>query len=85
MFIGGIQISQVSQMKSLGANFDSNLKWDTHILKTCGKARKFIGMIQHCMPSTDHKTKLTLFKEIVLPILKYGIQVRSPHTKGLIK
>ena len=72
-------------MKYLGVIFDSNPKWDTHILKTCGKARKLLDVIQYSLISTDHITELGLFNEIVLSILEYARHVWSPHAKGLIK
>ena len=44
LIIGGVNIQEVSMVKYLGVNFDSNLTWKNHVNELCLKLSKTVGI-----------------------------------------
>ena len=65
-------------VKDLGIFIDNKLDWNTHIFKTCNKARRITGWILNTFVSRDKLTMTTLFNSLVRPILEYNCEIWSP-------
>ena len=67
----------------LDIELDPSLKWDTHNGKVVGKAYHALGLLKPGLKFAPVKTNSLAFKTIVLPILEYATEVRSPYHVSL--
>ena len=63
---------KVSEEKDLGIIVKSDLGWTSHIKLIRGKALNFLCMLKRNPLPLNTKTKLNLFKFMVIPVLLYG-------------
>lgn len=74
-------VQQVDEEKDLGVTFQSDLKFDKHIVQCVNKANKMIGIIKRTFTSIDKDMFLTLYKSLIRPYMEYATSVWSPHLK----
>ena len=83
--IGGEPLTHVSEMEDLGIIVHSNLKWNSHIIKICKKARKILGLVTRTLSyQAPLVAKKTACLSMVRSIIEYGSSVWSPKTKTLL-
>lgn len=75
------EILQVEEEIDLGVTFQSDLKFNKHIVKCVNKANKMIGIIRRTFTSLDKEMFLTLYKSMIRPYMEYATTVWSPHLK----
>lgn len=82
------QIKPIVCGKFLGLNVDDRLKFSEHIVNTCNKISKSIGIIYKLRQCAPEKTLLTLYYSLVYPYLTYCVTVwggtSQVHLKPLI-
>ena len=76
-------IPQSDILRYLGVQIDSSLEWNSHISKIFSTANRCLGMINRGQRGAPTKSKRLALKTLVLPLLKYATQVRSPHNENL--
>lgn len=72
IYLNQTQINRSESVKYLGVNMDENLKWKTHITKTCNTLRRNIGVIARARFMLNNKTLLLLYNSLILPYLSYN-------------
>ena len=65
------EIECKSSLTLLGVLIDNKLSFDAHIQQVCQKAKCTIGVLLRMKNLVPEKTKLDLFKEVILPKLNY--------------
>lgn len=73
------QLPSVELVRDLGVEFDSDLKFSTHINHIVRKASTRCYLLRRCFTSRDTATLVRAFKVYVLPIVEYCSVVWSPH------
>ena len=68
----------------LGVTISCDLKWNTHIINTCAKARQQLGLLYRLFGMADPATLAHLYKCLVLPTLDYCSVVWDPAAACLI-
>ena len=68
----------------LGVTISSDLKWNTHIINTCSKARQQLGFLYRLFGMADPVSLSHLYKCLILPTLDYCSVVWDPATIFLI-
>ena len=86
LYLNSTKLMQVTNYKYLGVIITNTLSWQPHIVATCKKTRKLIGMLyrslyQHSSP----KTLLKLYLTKIRPHLEYASPVWDPFRKGEIE
>ncbi len=82
LYIGGVQIPEVSSLKYLGVFFDRKLDFQENALKSATKMKRSVGSLRRCFGMTlGHETFSYLYSTKCLPILTYALSVSSPRTK----
>ena len=64
----------------LGVAIQDDLRWGSHISSTASKANKTLGFLQHNLKIGNKKTKETVYKALVRPLLEYAATVWDPYT-----
>jgi len=75
------EIQHVTEEKDLGVTFQSDLKFDKHIVKCVNKANRKIGIIRRTFACLGKNMFLTLYKSMIRPYMEYATTVWSPHLK----
>ena len=65
--IGSQNISRVKETKTLGVLVDENITWKNHIVATCKKISKTIGMMRRVKSVISNESLKRLYKALVLP------------------
>ena len=73
--IDGVNIQEVSTVKYLGVNFDSNLTWKNHANELCLKLLKTVGIFSKLRYYINVDILIMLYCSLIYPFLTYGIQV----------
>ncbi len=73
----------VSSERDLGVNFDSNLKFDSHIKSVICKANFALHRISSIFRRLDCKKLLILYKSFVRPLLEFCSPIWNPSIKSL--
>ena len=68
----GAPIVFAQEHKDLGLYIADNLNWDAHVEEKCSKANKVFFMMKRNSPHISVKSKLNLYKTMVLPIMMYA-------------
>ena len=71
--------------KDLGIWFQSNLKFDDHIIYVVNRSNKLLGLIKRTFKALDKDSFLILYKSLIRSILDYGGSVYYPSTKKNIQ
>ena len=71
-FVGAL-IVFAQEHKDLGLYIAGNLNWDAHVEEKCSKANKVFFMMKRNSPHIFVKSKLNLYKTMVLPIMMYRV------------
>ena len=71
--------------KDLGIWFQSNLKFDDHIINVVNRSNKLLGLIKRTFKALDKDSFLILYKSLIRSILDYGGSVYYPSTKKNIQ
>jgi hypothetical protein len=79
--LGDSPLAWTASTKYLGVTIQSDLKFDQHIQKKCGKSRKILGGIKHLMYSAPKEAKLLAYTSLCRPILEFADTVWDPSTK----
>jgi len=79
------EIEKLTNMKDLGAIFESELSFRDHIQLKKNKAYSILGLIKRNFIYMDKNTFTTLYKSLVRPHLEYANSVWSPCKKGMLK
>ena len=78
--VNGTPLEHVQSSKYLGLTISSDLSWSAHIISTCSKARKLIGLLyRRFYSNTTSESLLELYRVIVRPHLEYAATVWDPH------
>ncbi|KAI8500548.1 hypothetical protein Bbelb_221140 [Branchiostoma belcheri] len=77
--IGGHELEVVSIAKCLGVTFQSDLKWDMHVLEMCKKGNQRLYLLcrlrQFHLPTHD---LVTVYTSFVRPVLEYATPLWHP-------
>ena len=65
------EIKCINSLKLLGVILDNQLNFSDHVKLMCSKANFKIGVLTRMRKLVPEKTKLHLFKSVILPGLKY--------------
>ena len=71
--------------KDLGIWFQSNLKFDDHIIYVVNRSNKLLGLIKRTFKALDKDSFLILYKSLIRSILDYGGSIYYPSTKKNIQ
>ena len=80
----GHAIGNVTTTKYLGVSVQHNRKWDIHINTITNKANKTPGFLRSNLKIGNKKTKETVYKALVGPILEYAATVWDPYSENEI-
>lgn len=81
--INKMDVLKVNTIKDLGTHFDCNLKFNFHITRITGEARRLIGYIfNQWSEFANIETYLTLYKTLVRAKLEYATSVWNDLTKS---
>ena len=69
--IGSQNISRVKETKTLGVLVDENITWKNHIVATCKKISKTIGMMRRVKSVISNESLKRLYRASVLPHFHY--------------
>ena len=69
---GDNTIESAATQNDLCLIFSRDLKWNLHIDKASAKAINVSFMIKNCVSDLPTKTRLELYKSMIVPILVYG-------------
>ena len=78
-------IPLMSNISDLGIIVDCKLQFKEHINNRIKKARSLLGVIARNFRYLTEKAFMCLYKSLIRTQLEYGVQVWSPHQKGLVK
>ena len=67
----GESIEQVNQVKYLGLNVDSHLKFDMYMDQLIGKLNRSLGVLRRASRYVNQKTRITLYNTLILPHIDY--------------
>lgn len=79
--IGTQTVQKVDEYKYLGLHFNDKLLWDKHIDCIVAKATQRLWSLKRLLRYSSSKTKLTVYKTLLRPILEYANVVWDPFTK----
>ena len=71
-------IGNVINLKDLGKNLFSNCSFEQHIIELCKRCTGLCGWILIIFSSRESTVMMTLINSLVLSMLDYGSQLRSP-------
>ncbi|KAJ8712619.1 hypothetical protein PYW07_005461 [Mythimna separata] len=78
--VGSDVIQEVSQVRDLGVNFDSQLTFVPHVESIIKKASKMLGfVIRNITGFRRSSTKILLYNSIVRSVLEYCSTIWRPH------
>ena len=69
--VGGIQINQTNQSKSLGLIIDQNLSWKAHIHEISKKVSSSVGALKQVRPFVSLHTAIKIYKGLIEPHFDY--------------
>ena len=69
--VGGVQINQTNQSKSLGLIIDENLWWKAHIHEISKKVSSGIGALKRVRPFVSLHTAIKVYKGLTEPHFDY--------------
>ena len=78
-----IKLNVSSAEKDLGIVIDSKLTFKNHVLQSCAKANKILGIIRRSFDHLTNKMFVQLYKSLVRPHLEYGHCAWDPNLKYL--
>ena len=84
-FLSNSRIQTTSIIKDLGVQFESNLKFKTHINDIVNRAHQGAALIYRSFLSRDTNNLIMAFKTYVRPLLEYVSPVWSPNHVMLIR
>ena len=76
-----VALSEVESEKDLGIMFDSEMKFQAHIIDVCNRGYQRIAVIRRTFTYMDKDMFLLLYKSIIRPVLEYGNTVWSVYFK----
>jgi len=74
----GHHLQCVTEAKYLGVTISADLKWDTHINNTVGRANKTMGFLRRNLKTRNKRVKERAYKALVRPLLEYASPVWDP-------
>ena len=77
--LNGHILQKVTENPYLGLIIRDDLKWSTHISKTCAKANSTLGFIKRNLRNCDSHFKETAYVSLVRSVLEYSCSVWDPH------
>ena len=80
-YLDNIPLDHTDLENDLGINFDSKLRFSTHIDKIAKKANTIMGVVRRSFKCLDEDTFKKLYKGVVRPHLEYGVQIWNPNLK----
>ena len=78
--VANIEINHVKQIRDLGVQVDSKLKFSTHIAKIVSTAKQRTSLLFRAFLTRDAKYLLMAYKSYILPLLEYCSPIWSPHS-----
>ena len=77
-YLNNVPVPQAESAKYLGMHLDARLNWKVHVkmkaLQVATKLRKMYWIVGRYAP-TNLRSKVTIYKAIIRPIITYGIQL----------
>ena len=74
-------LENVKNNPYLGIQISNDLKWKTHIDKTCNKSNKILGFLRRNLKHCPTKLKETAYKSLVRSIVEYSATIWDPYLK----
>ena len=78
-----IKLKVSTAEKDLGIVIDSKLTFKNHVLQSCAKANKILGIIRRSFDFLTNKMFVQLYKSLVRPHLEYGHCAWDPNLRYL--
>jgi hypothetical protein len=72
-------LKTVDQNPYLGVHISSDLKWSTHITKTCNKAGSLLGFLRRNLGSCPPECRRMAYISMIRSVLEYGATVWDPY------
>jgi hypothetical protein len=69
----------INNIKYLGVNLSSDLRWDKHVMECISKANRVLGLLKRNLHFCSKEVKETAYLSFVRPILEYAGIVWDPH------
>ena len=76
-------LEKVKTTKYLGVNLSCDLKWNTHVQKTCAKANSVLNLLRRNFHKCSQKSKEQAYNSLVRPILEYASAIWDPYQESL--
>ena len=80
-YLGGSQLTSVTDYSYLGLSFSTDMSWQKHIGKITNKANRMLGLLRRNLRNCPRRTRQQAYISLVRPHLEYCNTVWSPHTK----
>jgi hypothetical protein len=79
--LNGHTLKTTTNVKYLGLNITSDLRWNTHINNITNNANKTLGFLRRNLKISSPKIKTLAYFSLVRPTLEYSSSVWDPYTK----
>ena len=63
----------------LGIVMSNDLSWEHQVIAATNKSSSVLGMLRRQLRETNSRTRLTLYKSLIRPVLDYASTAWSPH------
>ena len=79
-YVANIDINNVNQIRDLGVEVDSKLKFTAHISKIVSTAKQRTSLLFRAFLTRETKYLIIGYKSYILPLVEYCSPIWSPHT-----
>ena len=75
LFLGGLKLKKVDEIKQLGVTFAQDMSFDVHIKNNCTKAMNRLTALKRAGFKLTKRSKLQIYTAFIRPILEFGFQL----------
>ena len=80
LYILEAPLQQMTSVRYLGIQINSDLSWSPHVTNLCAKTRRLVGLLyRRFYKHASTTTLLQLYKSFIRPHLEFGAIVWDPH------
>jgi hypothetical protein len=75
----GVKLEFLNNIKYLGVNISSDLRWEKHVMECTSKTNRVLGLLKRNLHFCSKEVKETAYLSCVRPILEYAGTVWDTH------